>query len=484
MPGTSPPRRRRALGASTALFVTLLAGCASYERSQLDLPAHRTALALRLEQAEPLDAFVDRLAARDTSTPEHFDPADGLSVREGEALALFYNPDLRLARLETGVDLATLEHAGAWDDPVLAFDGAEILSPAGVFQFGLSLGVTIPISGRLGVEKDRAGAVYQAGLARVIDAEWSTLADLRRAWAAWSTADERVRLLHDANAQIEQVASVTDRLEAAGELPRVESRLFRVELADQRAALAAARLDAHRARLHALALMGLPPDTNAELIPALNDTSNPSPADPTARLIEANTALAVQRAEYHTAEETLRLEVRKQYPDITLSTGYGSEDKDDRLLLGLSLPIPSLNANRGPIAEARAQRELARAHAETTYERLARKLADAQATLRSVRDQRTRYESEIVPMLAEQSAEIARIAELGEVNTLLLLETVTRQSQAKSRLLDLRLAETVASITIAELLGPNTPASPAPVEHDAHDPDPDITAPTAAGGDR
>lgn len=206
--------------------------------------------------------------------------------------------------------------------------------------------------------------------------------------------------------------------------------------------------------------------------------------DAIGRLIEANTTLAVRRAEYQVAEETLRLEVRKQYPDITIGTGYGSEDNDDRLLLGVSIPIPILNANRAGIAEAKARREVARAVAETTFERLTRELAMARAAYGASRTQRDAFERELVPMLDEQASEVEQLINLGEVNTLLLLETVTRRYEAKSRLLDLRLAETDAAIEITRLLGPDESETPAPVEPATDDDTTTATTPhTAVRGD-
>ncbi len=473
-------------GGLVAGALVLLAGCQQYERQPLDLAAHRSALHERTIEVGRIEGFLERLRGLGAQTPATFSFEDGLTPAEGEVLALFYNAELRHARLEAGVALANFENAGLWDDPEFGFDGAEILSPSGSpFEFGLTLSLTIPISGRLEVEKARAGAAYEAELRRIVNAEWSTRADVRRAWASWTVAEERLRLLREAIAQIERITAITDRLEAGGELSRVEGRLFQVELADRRAAVTEAQLNATRSRINLLGLMGLPPDASLVLTPALPATQLPVSDDPLRQLIDSNTELAVRRAEYQIAEEALRLEVRKQYPDITIGSGYGSEDNDDRLLLGFSVPIPILNANRGGIAEARAEREASRASAETTFERLSRELAVSHADLDAARRQRSQFESTIVPMLEQQATEVEQIADLGEVDTLILLETVQRQFDAKSRLLELQRVELDASLTIAELLGPEDSGDPAPVsddpdenEHTAED------TSSAVGGER
>jgi outer membrane protein TolC len=459
-----------------AALLCIFTGCQSYQREPLDIVAHRAVLAERLTDSEPIRAFAERLRSAGAEAPERFDPADGLSLSEGEVVALLFNPELRLERLRSGITLATYENAGRWDDPILGFDAADIISSAAPLNHGTTLGFTIPISGRLAVERARAGAEHAAGLHRLIDAEWSTRADVRRAWVAWSLADARHGALANTIEQIERIKAITDALEDAGELSRVEARLFRVELAERRAALAATGVGMREARLRLLHVLGLPPNTDVELIPCSAVSEAPDPPDATLRLIESNTMLATRRAEYRVAEEALRLEIRKQYPDLTIGGGYGSEEGDDRLLLGLSVPIPSLNANRQAIAEARAQRALARAEAETTFERLQSELAAARARLDAVQAQQASLESEIVPMLTDQSSEVERIAELGEVDALLLLDTVTRQFDAKNRLLDLTRSEAEARITIAELLGPDDELRPAPVN-------PDQTTADATAGD-
>jgi len=445
-------------------MISALSACQSYKRAPLDLASHNAALNTRLVATDPIVQFLERLDKGSPGTPDRFDLADGLSLAEAEVLALFYNPDLRLARLDAGVARATFETAGLWEDPQFGFDGAEILSRTSPFEYGLTLSLTIPVSGRLGVEKDRAGSAYEAELRRIIDAEWSTRARVRSQWAVWSAASERLRLLNEVIEQTARIAEITDRLQAAGELTRVEARLLRAALVKARSDVAQAEFKETRARVTLHGLLGLLPAASVELVQMLPSPTSAPTVNVLDRLVESNTLLAVRRAEYLFAEESLRLEVQKQYPDITIGSGFGSEGGDDRLLLGVSLPIPILNGNRGGIAEARAERDVARAAAETTFERLAGELALAQASLDAARSQRNAFERELVPMLDEQSDEVERLVELGEVNTLLLLETVTGRFEAKSRLLDLRLAEVSAAIQIEHLLGPREPAVPAPVQ--------------------
>ncbi|MFK7789812.1 MAG: TolC family protein [Phycisphaeraceae bacterium] len=462
-----PPRSARRLFQALPLAcAVLLAGCQSYEPIPLDLAAYEAGMTNRLLEDESLSAFAKRLAGDGFEPIVRFDVSDGISPAEAEVIALFYNADLRMARLRAGVALADAETAGLWEDPVLGFDGAELLSPAGPFEYGLTARLTVPISGRLRVEEDRADTAYRAELRRVVDAEWSMRARVREAWSVWSVASDRLALIDEVIAAIDRIGVVSDRLQEAGELKRVETRLLSVERLSIHVERASRSAHADQARIDLLGLMGLLPTANAKLIATLPRVVMPEATDPTQRLITSNTSLAVLRADYQVAEESLRLEVRKQYPDIQIGAGLGSEDNDDRLLLGASLPIPILNANRGGIAEARANRALASAAAEAEFEHLLFEFAATRTRLAAAQQQLKVLEEELVPMLDEQTAEIDRLAELGEVNTLILLETVTRRFKAKNQILELHLEALRARIEIARLLGPDAEPTPAPVSID------------------
>jgi outer membrane protein TolC len=67
-------------------------------------------------------------------------------------------------------------------------------------------------------------------------------------------------------------------------------------------------------------------------------------------------------AGYAAAEDDLRLQIAKQYPDLHLGPGYAwtnGNAGDSQWSLGLTLELPILDQNQGPIAEAKARRELA-----------------------------------------------------------------------------------------------------------------------------
>ncbi|MFK7959872.1 MAG: TolC family protein [Phycisphaerales bacterium] len=500
LPLRSPQRRRFAPSAILTLIraamvsvplVASFAGCRTYTPDPLDLAAHRVDLIDRLAHPEPIDALARRLAGTDDDdpagvSPARFDPSDGLSLAEAEVLALFANPELRVQRAAAKVARADAAIAGQWSDPVFGFDAAEILS--GGFESGAVLELTLPISGAAAAERGVADAETWVARLKLAAAEWSIRADVRRAWATWSAATERAHVLRGIVEQVDRVAEIAAALEAAGQLARVESRLLRLEQAGRQAELLGLEGDATDARLALLALVGLPPDADVSLIPSLrppNGRIQPEASDADAlsdRLIRHHPGLAIRRAEHAVAEQAVRLAVRQQYPDITIGGGLGREDGEDRLLLGVSLPIPLPGPANARIDAAEARRTASHRMAEATYDHAMSALVAAMARQSAARTQRERFESRIAPMLAEQAADIDRIAALGELDTLLLFEAVTSRYEASRQLVDVREAELRAAATVAELRGPDAPLAPAPVVEPPPESPPTDNDPPTSGG--
>jgi outer membrane protein TolC len=441
------------------LLALAAGGCQSYERRPLNMAERQAAFLARTPESPEVRAFAESLAARSighsVGTTE-FDASDGITCEEAEVIALVFNADLRVARLRAGVTLASAENAGLWEDPTIGVDLTRIIestpNPWKVFS---SVGLTIPISGRLEIEKQRAGVEHAAELARVAQREWAVRMSVRRAWSEWTALDAQLAVTRDFLSRVDQILSVVDKMERAEEIARTEARLFRIEKATKASDLAVLESRVREADLRLRSLMGMSPDAPLRLL-----ANGVGPARSTAQaradvaeLQLRNPAVLVAAAEYEAAEKTLELEVRKQYPDIHIGPGYGNEDGQNQVLLGLSVPIPILSANRRGIAEANAQREVARAGAETALEQAIAAVRSAEVRLAAARQRRSTLESEIVPLVDAQYTDARQVARLGEVNTIVLLESLTRQQEAKVGLVDAARDEAIAAVDLDELLG-------------------------------
>ena len=454
-----PSPFRSAAAIAVAGAAAALAGCQQYRPQPLDLASHEAAWRARTPGDDAVQAFADRLAEGATRDAAPFDPDDGLSLAEGELVALGFNPDLRLARLRAGVAGASAEHAGRWDDPEFAIDVVRITeSVPDRWVITPSLAFTIPISGRLAAEKARARAATHAALDRVAEEEWRTRRDVRHAWLDWSAALVRLEEQQALLDSMEPLVASMTSLAQAGEMLRTESALFSLERSQRRYELLRMRGRAAESEQRVRALLGLSPDAPLALRPTLALGDAP---DAEAKPVQRSLTLARLAQEYEVAEQTLRREVRKQYPDLTIGPLYEDDQGQSRIGFLAGFPVPILNANRQAIAEASAQRELARAAYETEYERIAGALAAARARAASLHAEREAILREMVPLVDRQLADARDLLDLGEISGLVLLESLVRAHDTRLHLIDVRVDEAKAQAELLHLPGPE-PADPTP----------------------
>lgn len=445
------------LAPGAAMCIALVtAGCQSYSPQPPDLAGHYE----KWLQRSPKDAALHSYAASLDAADDAQANQRRLTRTHAEQLAMQFNAQLRQARARAGVSQARADHAGLLDDPVLNLGVERIL--AGVdhpWETMNSISFTLPTSGSLAYEQRQADAAHRAQLFRVFEQEWQVLTDVRTTWIAWSAAQERVHVTQTYLQQLREIVNIIQRMEDVGELARVQAGLFYIELHTRLNDLA--RLEAQvRDRSYELRkLMGFAP--HGEVDPLDDATPSFAFANPGVELSQAarlsrelHPRVLVRQAEHDAAERVLALEIRRQYPDIVLGPGYGNKGGNSRLLMGFSLPLMVFNRNRQAIAEAQAQRSLAEQSLETAFEGLVNDYAVADNEREAVAEQIARMNEMLIPLVDQQYADARSVAELGEVDTVLLLDTLRRQYETKMNLIDLHARQSRLHVQMRALLGP------------------------------
>ncbi|MBE7492468.1 MAG: TolC family protein [Planctomycetes bacterium] len=436
--------------------LALVAGCQGYDPQPLDDAAHTEHAAqwrARSPDSAAVADYARELAATGAFTGK-FDLADGIQLPEAEVIALFFNPGLRAVRAEAAVALAGAQQAGRWEDPELEINAAYILGNVDKpWVLGGMLKFTLPLSGRHGVEEDKAWAEHRLTLTRVVQAEWETLSQLRRHWVEAAALAEELRLTRQLIASLEALSRRAEALAQAGALARLDARLVALELAQRRLEelVVSGQLDDAHARLRED--MGLHPDAPFSPRPQLPKFARPDGA--ATQLDRRNPALRVARAEYEVSQQALRLEIRKQYPDIVIGGGYENEDGQSRIALGLGFPLPIINLNREGIARARAARAASRDAYFARREAATHELARALAASARAAQQADLVNRAIVPLADANAAEAARLAELGEFDALRQLEAITRQHEARLALLRAEAGMRLADTAVLAAVGPD-----------------------------
>ncbi len=429
-------------------------GCQSYAPKPPDLRAHHEAWIERHPSSDEVKRFADTL--RKAGAAVATEPEDGqLTVDQAEIVALLFNADLRLARSRAGVAKASAEYAGLWDDPVLGVGLERMLSGGSHPWLAMtSVGFTLPISGRLEIEKQLAATAHHAALHAVYESEWQVRMDVHRAWIAWSAAMLKREVAAYFLEGLEGIVEIVTRMEQVGELARIQGRLFHIEHAQRRNQLREIELSIAERELALRQLLGLAPSAEIHLTAQISIESPSIEGEPSAAIRDRNPGLQTLLAEHQSSERALELAVRRQYPDLTIGPGHNYEDGTHRILLGFSLPLPILNRNRQQIAEVAAEREQAITIVETAYESLMLEYAMAEARLDATDEQHDRILMTIIPMVDQQYEEARRIAALGEVDTLLLLDTLRRQYESQIELIKLEATRATTIVRMRELLGP------------------------------
>lgn len=439
-------------------------GCQSYEPLALDLDAYEQAWADRDPGGDEVARYIARLDALNGPASPEFDASDGLTLEEAERVALVFNPSLRVARLKARVPALGAAEAGRWDDPELELDLQRIVeSVDDPWVFGAALRFTVPISGRLDVQRDKAMARADVERRRAHLAEWELLTELRHAWAAWTAATQRVELTETYLSGVDGVLRLAEVQRRFNRIGVTELRVLQLEHVTQLGRLEVLRADARRQQLAIKALMGMTPQAEFTLRPSLS-ARQPDLADARVVMRESNLQLAVARAEFEVADHDLRLQIQKQYPDLVIGPSYEDDEGVSKVGVVLSVPIPLLNQNRRAIAEARAERDAAKAVFEAQYETLVADMAQARARVDAARDERAYLETKVAPLADQQIADLRRLAELGDLDVSVMLDALTRTYDNKLQVLDARVREADAANELRALLHPIATPTGEPAE--------------------
>lgn len=207
----------------------------------------------------------------------------------------------------------------------------------------------------------------------------------------------------------------------AGEVSAYESTQARVALDNSRLASIEAARSAEDARARLAASLGVPRKALEGISISFDCFQRPTPDFPSGEVrlhaLENRTDILSALSEYESTQSALRLEIAKQYPDIRLGPNYQLDQTDSKWTLGLSLDLPILSRNKGPIAEAEARRTESAARFLALQAQVIGELDAAVEDCRSALLKAAAAEDLMGHLSAQESAARPR-RELGEISKL------------------------------------------------------------------
>lgn len=340
-------------------LLVLLSGCASYTAKPLDPGGQQTALESRRLDAPEVRQFFERSLGREF-TPW---PPQAWDINTLTLAADYFHPDLDRAQAQRLVAEAAIVTAGARPNPTASVSFQRNMdAPAGQSPWTNGLGFDIPIetAGKRDYRIERAGHLAQGAKLREAEAVWQVRSRVRASLLAAYPTEALARRQRDLQ---EGIAQMLERRFAVGfasqpELTQAHLTLNRAMLAlrenQKQGAENLARLAA-AVGVPASALQGT--EIAYEVFEQLPPVSALPSAEARRQALLSRPDVLAALADYEASQSALQLEIARQYPDISLGPGYTWDAGQVKWSLGLSLVLPLLNRNEGPIAEAKARRE-------------------------------------------------------------------------------------------------------------------------------
>lgn len=343
-------------GAAALIIAVGLAGCAKYHPHPLDPPGLEQQYRARTLADPGLAAFVNR---------SDWPPAQ-LRLNDLQAIALYFNSELDVARARMRTAQAAVITAKARPNPSLSTGGGYETAPESPLLFSFDPAFTVITAGKRAWRVLEAGKTAEAARVAVEETAWHVRSRVRTAWLDHQMAlQSRDLLREESRFRAESVAMLEKRL-AAGETSRPDVNVARVAEISVEVAAKAAETQVAESGAALAAAVGLPG------LPGIDTREAQSPVKPLP-LADVQKAGLLHRAdirrsllEYAAAEAALHLAIANQYPDFQYSPGYNFSEGAHQFSFTPSFNVPLFNRNRGPIAEAEARR----AEAETAFKAL------------------------------------------------------------------------------------------------------------------
>jgi len=364
-----------------------------------------------------------------------------LTLERALEFALQRNPELATATWEEQATEAAVEQAGVLPNPELELTGDNLGNErkrdAGDQTASLQISQLIELGGK------RARRVRLAQTARDV-AAWEfrlkraeIVARVKQAFFDQLAWQQRIALAEDSVRLADQVTATVGKRVQAGKVSPVEE--IKAQLARSGATVereqARRELAAARARLGAL--VALPGQDLGEVQGDL-ETLEPLPDFETlSASAQTNADLGRWASEVERRRAGVDVEQAKAVPDVTLKGGVArfSTFNDNAYMLGLSIPLPVFDRNRGAILESHRRLDKARDEQRSAQLRLRAELSEAYERAQAVAMELRLLRESILPGSRSAFDAATKGYELGKFGILDVLDAQRALFQARTQYL-------------------------------------------------
>ena len=296
--------------------------------------------------------------------------------------ALFFHPSLDVARAQWRA--AELSELAAAEKPIPNLNGNLAhsnrangdISP---FAFGLSIDIPIETANKRDIRIENAHHLSQSAKLEIAQIAWELRNQIAQTLIEYQFNACQIKSLNEEQLRRQEIVAIYQKRVALGAASNIELSVAKLQLQTTTAELNANEQTKLVLLSELASHLGLPLNKVAKITlvggnnnlqssdeqtwiqqnwaTQTSDSSTlPADAQTSALLNRLDIRIALEK--YAIAEAKLKLEIAKQYPDITISPGYAYEFGDRIWSLGLSSLFTLLNKNKVAITEATQLREV------------------------------------------------------------------------------------------------------------------------------
>lgn len=387
-------------------------------------------------------------------------PSTSLTLADALAAAARNNPALRGARADVDASAGALMQAGARPNPEVSFLQESFRRAERTST--VLLNQTIELGGKRGARLDVASYGREAANASLDEQGAVVRADVIAAFYGLLAAQRQLQVTEESAAIAARSADLASRRAQAGKVSPVEATKAHVAAAGVQIEVVTARGRVEVAREKLNAVMGEARDGRLAVLGDLEAVPPVESLPALAAQLDDAPLARIARAEMLRSNAAVALERARRIPDVTISAGVKRVTTggvpDNQAVVGVSIPIPLFNTNKGALLEATHKAARANADLDRERTRLRLELTQAYANFEAAAQEAQRLKDDILPAARVALDAMSRGYELGKFSFLDVLDAQRTLFQGQSQYVRALADAHTARADIGRLVG--TPLAP------------------------
>jgi cobalt-zinc-cadmium efflux system outer membrane protein len=383
------------------------------------------------------------------------DAAPALTLEDSLSLAARNHPTMRGAIAGADASFGAFMQAGARPNPDVSllqegFDKRDRTSTALVSQI-------IELGNKRQARLDVASYGRAAALASLDGSAALLRATVTDAFYGLLAA-QRQKEVAQGSAQIAaQVAELARKRVVAGKVSPVEATKAQMAAAAVQIELASAQSRVATAREALVSAIGSDAVRERVLRDDLDAVPSAGPLPQWMQRLDTSPASRTAQAQMQRSNALVSVERAKRIPNLTISAGMkhvvSNGLPDNIAVVGVSIPLPLFDSNKGAISEAASNAQKASAEFEDQQIRLRLELTQAYANYENAASEARRLKDEILPAARDALYVSSRGYELGKFAFLDVMDAQRTLYQSQSRYVQVLLEAHRAYADIVRLAG-------------------------------